>query len=493
MSDATPDIAGLSLDGEKERQTFPSGKKRRAESEIRLRGKNVSHLEYFGPESARDIPYTSRSNMSHAQAHDGRIFNPTKGNKNIEAHVDKQEDDKLATFAMPPTSNMANDSGQSNSQTPGLIELQKYDPRYPDLLLQPDSRPISQEQLASEVKSIYAGLAMVKRMCLQHEPKLSPDQWQALNKHQRIMDSLEGTDTANTTLQPSKSKGAYISTYEIPSVVNGHFGPLKFKALGDTCAMFNFMSATCATWLGLNIDTTTSKLVTIGSGDQVKTAGIVSTSYQFRDEPERSYPLLFHIVPNFVQDIVLGRTFLKNTETFTKKYNMLRRVKKTIVKTLRQYRLMYLGDRAPKFLGLLDGKFVDALADTGSNVLIMDEDFARERGLLVRRGRGYRTRLMFADGTTKMTSGMTRKVPWQFGASEESPKHLLEFHVLKNSPAPVILNDSLLFDTNAYEEYDAFLLDEGDEDEDEDGEAYFFHISYDFNYDAQGMFAYHSM
>lgn len=35
---------------------------------------------------------------------------------------------------------------------PGLIESQRYDPRYPNLLLKPDSRPISQEQLASEVK-----------------------------------------------------------------------------------------------------------------------------------------------------------------------------------------------------------------------------------------------------------------------------------------------------------------------------------------------------
>lgn len=67
----------------------------------------------------------------------------------------------------------------------------KNDPRYPKLLLQPDSRPISQEQLASEVKQIYAGLTMVERKCIQvdraqaaapQEPsqKLAPDHWQAL-------------------------------------------------------------------------------------------------------------------------------------------------------------------------------------------------------------------------------------------------------------------------------------------------------------------------
>lgn len=67
--------------------------------------------------------------------------------------------------------------------------------QWPDLVLQPDSRPISQEQLAAEVKSIYAGLTMVESKCIhvdkaqataerdpvsgQH-PRLAPDHWQAL-------------------------------------------------------------------------------------------------------------------------------------------------------------------------------------------------------------------------------------------------------------------------------------------------------------------------
>ncbi|KAL0259445.1 hypothetical protein SLS55_005182 [Diplodia seriata] len=67
--------------------------------------------------------------------------------------------------------------------------------QWPDLVLQPDSRPISQEQLAAEVKSIYAGLTMVESKCIhvdkaqataerdpvsgQH-PRLAADHWQAL-------------------------------------------------------------------------------------------------------------------------------------------------------------------------------------------------------------------------------------------------------------------------------------------------------------------------
>ncbi|QDS74745.1 hypothetical protein FKW77_001179 [Venturia effusa] len=69
------------------------------------------------------------------------------------------------------------------------------DPRYPDMLMQPDSRPISQEQLAAEVKSIYAGLTMVESKCIHvdraqasamrnadssQRTKLKDDHWQAL-------------------------------------------------------------------------------------------------------------------------------------------------------------------------------------------------------------------------------------------------------------------------------------------------------------------------
>lgn len=67
------------------------------------------------------------------------------------------------------------------------------DPRWPDILLQPESRPISQEQLAAEVKSIYVGLTMVESKCIhvdkaeasatrdfQGESKISNEHWQAL-------------------------------------------------------------------------------------------------------------------------------------------------------------------------------------------------------------------------------------------------------------------------------------------------------------------------
>jgi len=73
------------------------------------------------------------------------------------------------------------------------IDMQSCcDPKLPGLLLQPDSRPISKDQLAFEVKSIYSGLTMVENRCIQvdlaqlaaeQDPdssKIEPVDWQAL-------------------------------------------------------------------------------------------------------------------------------------------------------------------------------------------------------------------------------------------------------------------------------------------------------------------------
>lgn len=52
------------------------------------------------------------------------------------------------------------------------------------MLLQPETRPITQEQLVNEVKGIYAGLVMVEKKCVEVDQqqasttnKLSNKQW----------------------------------------------------------------------------------------------------------------------------------------------------------------------------------------------------------------------------------------------------------------------------------------------------------------------------
>ena len=62
------------------------------------------------------------------------------------------------------------------------------------MLLQPEIRPITQEQLVNEVKEIYAGLVMVEKKCMEIDQqqastttKLSNEQWQTLTALHRTL------------------------------------------------------------------------------------------------------------------------------------------------------------------------------------------------------------------------------------------------------------------------------------------------------------------
>lgn len=109
-------------------------------------------------------------------------------------------------------------SGNFTRRQPAVkAELKTYWDLEPEILLQPETRPISHEQLLVEVKDIYAGLVMVEAKCIDvdqkqalaaQEPdpskqtKLTGDQWQALIAlHRTLLD--EHHDFFLATQHPS--------------------------------------------------------------------------------------------------------------------------------------------------------------------------------------------------------------------------------------------------------------------------------------------------
>ncbi|KAK7183795.1 hypothetical protein PSPO01_10131 [Paraphaeosphaeria sporulosa] len=263
--------------------------------------------------------------------------------------------------------------------------------------------------------------------------------------------------------------------YEIPSVLAGN----RFtEALGDSGARHNFMKEGFAKRSGFSINRSVTIDVKVGSGKKVATTGTIETSYQFLGESEK-HRLVFHLLPTCVHDVILGNPFLKFTKTLTRN---LSRIKEKIVKGFVDRHFLYLGNSAPRFSGLLNGTPQEVLADSGAKVMVMDEKHAQNLGITIMRDKEYRTRLRFADGSTAKTSGMAHGVEWQFGPGGIDQKYQLDFHVLKNAPAKVILNDSFLFDTKAFLNYDCYLTDDDDEDED----AYFFVINVDTRYQRNG-------
>lgn len=197
---SSPDIAGLSLEPG---QTSPTGRKRRAESDLHAgKDRSPSRMELVDPDYSRQIPFTNKGEKPRTRRQEAGLFNPKQTRGTVsprisiagpisEQSINVNSSDRNSELSKTRGPTVTSPSHLAHSRQPGLIELQKYDSRYPGLLLQPDSRPISQEQLASEVKSIYAGLTMVETKCIhvdraqaaapkEANGKLAPDHWQAL-------------------------------------------------------------------------------------------------------------------------------------------------------------------------------------------------------------------------------------------------------------------------------------------------------------------------
>jgi hypothetical protein len=292
------------------------------------------------------------------------------------------------------------------------------------------------------------------------------------------------------TVTETTSSGESTTAYEIPIVLSDaktgpQEPPRQINAIGDYCAKFNFIKEDYAFRLGLKISRKSTRSVIIGSGMKIMTIGTTCLPpFRFQEEMELHSPL-FHVVPKCLHNIILGRSFLKITQTFSTLANFARRVKERMTNGV-THQLLYLGDSVPHFSGLINGKPQEALADSGAKVLVMDEDFARRNKLVVDRGAKFRTTLKFADESTAKTSGMARGVRWEFGPGGEG-SHTLDFHVLRNAPSDVILSDSFLFSTKAFSKYECFLIDEDDEDGiDED--AFFFAIDVDKRQHSPGIF-----
>ncbi|KAH7086522.1 hypothetical protein FB567DRAFT_528155 [Paraphoma chrysanthemicola] len=283
------------------------------------------------------------------------------------------------------------------------------------------------------------------------------------NVHQ-IENPFRDSDHRSVSLDGSKVSRTY--GLRIPGIL---YNTQFVDALGDTGSKCNVIDEDFAKEVGLHVDRTITTSVMIGSGRIIRTSGMAETTFRFREE-QTSYTLQFRVMKNCIHDVILGKQFLKATKTFTCVANRARRVIKRAYHTIKDsINLLYLGDSAPKFTGLLNGRPVEALADTGARALIMDEDYARSIGLFILNGVPYRSKLRFADGSTAWTSGMTYGVKWEFGLGGKTAPLTLDFHILKSAPARVILSEDLLLnDTNAFVEYDCYLLDE-DEDEPEDG------------------------
>ncbi|KAI0543700.1 hypothetical protein F4679DRAFT_90375 [Xylaria curta] len=238
---------------------------------------------------------------------------------------------------------------------------------------------------------------------------------------------------------------------------NGDINGIPVQALPDSGADMCFISPNLASRLSLCPTTGEQKRIFLANKKSIQSPGMVKVPWRFNGE-QKAHILDCWILPGCVHDLVLGNYFLRVTQTLT---TFRHRIKSKLVELPRRLRLRLLGEENQRLWGTLDGHHTAALADTGSDVMLVSSTYAQKIGLTVDRDFENWLEIEFADGTTAWTSGVVRNVPWNVGGKTVR----CDFHVLDDLCVDVILSKNYLFELNVFSEHQGCFFDTDFEEE----------------------------
>lgn len=258
-----------------------------------------------------------------------------------------------------------------------------------------------------------------------------------------------------TTMAKSRNwQGVYLdkqeTTYE-PEVL-GLVGDTEVSCFPDKGADCNIMSLQHAERYGIPVipPDPNSRTTRLGNGKQVKIAGHATMPFSFKGQT-KSHQLEFVVLPRCIKDVILGSPFLRLTKLFERHAHRI--VRK--IRDFPGFQASYTASRE-RVVGLLDGELVHALPDTGSDVMLISETYAKRRGLHVDRGTHHCFPLTFADGSQSWTSGIAKDVYWQYG-TDGGEFTLCDFYVLKDLQCDVLLSYDFLHRTEAFSLHERWM------------------------------------
>ncbi|GKT92001.1 LOW QUALITY PROTEIN: hypothetical protein Ct61P_09851 [Colletotrichum tofieldiae] len=327
-------------------------------------------------------------------------------------------------------------------QTPFEIDLTAV------MIKQPETRPISQEQLVAEVKGIYAGLVM---MASGHSRADTEKKMENLSK------SKWHSETRSST--PKQQNG--------PLVARGHIDGREVNALADTGAGYNIVHANFARYLGwesLSRKHDKGEKLRMANGSFIDTIGAFEAVWRFASDPSKSWKITFHVVRNLIHDAVLGKDFLMGSGTMTKHRHRLSRLKR-VFRTLQGLPLLFvnnIGTVTQRLQGLIIGDAVEALPDSGSEPNLLSLDYVVRRGMRDLINTNDIRMVQFADGTVQKTMG-SLWANWAYASSSadegEWSEHFVEFHVLRGCAYDAIIGQDVLEDTDAFTTHEGSFID----------------------------------
>lgn len=250
-------------------------------------------------------------------------------------------------------------------------------------------------------------------------------------------------------------------------VVQGHLNGVKTYAIPDTGAQFNIMAESYAKREGLSIDSSDpskSRFLQMASGKLIKTIGTVDATWGFASDSSQNWKITFHILADFVYDLILGSQFLFTTKTMSHHKERLSRIPHPLG-SLSVLCVNSLGFGSQQVKGHLQQEQVNALPDSGSEPNLLSYEYAQRRGWLKKMNMEDQNLLQFADGSIERTEGSisARWVPSSVKSKQEQVGLEAKFHVLRGCSHDVILGQDVLEETDMFFEHaDSFFEVESD-------------------------------
>ena len=238
--------------------------------------------------------------------------------------------------------------------------------------------------------------------------------------------------------------------YEVPGNLNG----ARVMAFLDTGAEESVISLDFAVRNKLDLQRDSQLKFQLPTGKVSRSVGTAYLPWQFANEP-KVFKILFSVLPECTHDVIIGRKFLKFTQTLTK---FVHRIKTKLLPFRPRLGVKLLGSQRQRVRGSLDGERVVAVPDTGSDVMLVSTAYAKQRGFRIFGQNNCRSELEFADGSRAFTRGLVKDVDWSFDGSDIS--YQCDFHVLDNLPVDVVLSNDFLFDVNAFSEYGSSFFED---------------------------------
>jgi predicted aspartyl protease len=257
----------------------------------------------------------------------------------------------------------------------------------------------------------------------------------------------KGVPVRNATSERIRTQAKSPNTFEEPTIA-GRLQGVDVSAFPDTGAAANYISLLHAQRHGLTINQHVGKHIKVGDGSTIRAVGTTTLPFSFAGE-RTTYNLTFHILRQSVHDIILGSTFLRTSETFTRfRHRLGRKIRKAVSHGI--HRICLLGSQQ-YVKGVANGVSVDAVPDTGADVSVMSARFAKANGFKIKRNKRHRITLSFADGSTARADGVVKGMGWRFDSDEQT--HPTDVYVLSSLPVDLVLSWSFLCQTNAFLEH----------------------------------------